>query len=49
VLSPGVSYRLGDSPPAVRVTISTLEREQALRLAGDLAQAIGSASSDRSG
>ena len=49
VLQPGSPYRLADSPPAVRVTISALEREQATRLAEDLAAVIGSLGSERSG
>jgi DNA-binding transcriptional MocR family regulator len=49
VVSPGAAYRLKDSPPAIRVTISTLEQAEARRLAGELAQVIRSPGSDRSG
>jgi DNA-binding transcriptional MocR family regulator len=49
VLQPGSPYRLADAAPAVRVTISALELEQATRLADDLAGVIGSLGCERSG
>jgi DNA-binding transcriptional MocR family regulator len=49
VVSPGVAYRLQSSPPAIRVTISTLERADAVRFARDLADVIRFPGSDRSG
>ncbi len=48
VVAPGALYRLGSSPPAVRVTIATLEDEEAGRLAEDMA-AIMLAGASRSG
>jgi DNA-binding transcriptional MocR family regulator len=36
VVAPGAPYRLGSSPPAVRVTTATLAAEEAERLADDL-------------
>ena len=49
VLSPGAPYRLGEGPPAVRVTIAALKAKDAERLAGELAQVIGSLDGARSG
>ncbi len=40
VVAPGSRYRLGADPSAIRVTISTLEPEQARRFAGDLAEVL---------
>jgi DNA-binding transcriptional MocR family regulator len=48
VVAPGALYRLGSSPPAVRVSIATLEDEEAARLAADMA-AILLAGASRSG
>jgi len=48
-VSPGVAYRLKDSPPAIRVTISTLDETNAARFASDLADVIRFPGSDRSG
>jgi DNA-binding transcriptional MocR family regulator len=49
VLAPGGPYRLAGSPPAIRVTISTLNAREAGRLAADLAEALAPARSSRSG
>jgi DNA-binding transcriptional MocR family regulator len=49
VVAPGTAYRLAGSPPAIRVTISTLGVSQAERLAGDLADVFAPARSSRSG
>jgi DNA-binding transcriptional MocR family regulator len=49
VVAPGTPYRLLDSPPAIRVTISTLRERDAGRLAGDLADILAQAGSSRSG
>lgn len=48
VLAPGAPYRLGGAP-AVRVTIATLEADEAARLAGDLAEALAPSGASRSG
>jgi DNA-binding transcriptional MocR family regulator len=49
VVAPGVPYRLAGSPPAVRVTISTLREPEAARLAADLAGVLAPAGAGRSG
>jgi DNA-binding transcriptional MocR family regulator len=49
VVAPGVPYRLAGSPPAIRVTISTLGEQDAVRLAGDLAEVLAPAGASRSG
>jgi DNA-binding transcriptional MocR family regulator len=49
VVAPGQPYRLPGSPPAIRVTISTLSQPEAGRLAGDLAEVTAPARSSRSG
>ncbi len=49
VVAPGAPYRLQASPPAVRVTIATLEEDEAERLAGDVAAALAPAAWVRSG
>ena len=49
VVAPGAPYRLAPSPPAVRVTISTLTAPEAERLAADLAEVIAPTRSARSG
>jgi DNA-binding transcriptional MocR family regulator len=49
VLAAGAPYRLGDSPPAVRVTTATLGEDEARRLAGDLAEVLTPGSASRSG
>jgi DNA-binding transcriptional MocR family regulator len=49
VLAPGAPYRLGAAPAAVRVTIATLEHEEAQRLANDLAAALAPGRWARSG
>jgi len=40
VVAPGAPYRLGDSPPAIRVTIATLGDEESERLAEDLVDVL---------
>ncbi len=49
VLAPGAAYRLGASPPAVRITIATLSEDESARLAGDLAEACAPARAARAG
>jgi DNA-binding transcriptional MocR family regulator len=49
LLAPGQRYRLATSPPAVRVTIATLDDQEADRLAGDLAALLAGGRSVRSG
>ncbi|HEY7935132.1 MAG TPA: aminotransferase class I/II-fold pyridoxal phosphate-dependent enzyme [Solirubrobacteraceae bacterium] len=49
LLAPGRPYRLADSEPAVRVTISTLTDSQAPRLALDLAHILSGGPRVRSG
>jgi DNA-binding transcriptional MocR family regulator len=49
VVAPGASYRLPESPPAIRVTIATLSEPEAVRLAGDLAEVLAPARASRSG
>jgi DNA-binding transcriptional MocR family regulator len=49
VLAPGDPYRLPGSAPAVRITIATLSREDAQRLAGDLAAVLAPGRSARAG
>jgi DNA-binding transcriptional MocR family regulator len=49
VLAPGAPYRLPESPPAVRVTSATLTQEEAVRLAGDLAEVLAPSGASRSG
>ena len=49
VLAPGAPYRLGDSPPAVRITIATLHEHESQRLARELADVCAPASVARSG
>lgn len=49
VVAPGVPYRLRGSAPAIRITISTLQRDQTERLAGDLAQVLSAVGAGRSG
>jgi DNA-binding transcriptional MocR family regulator len=48
VVAPGALYRVGSSSPAVRVTIATLEAEEAERLAADMGEIVLGAGS-RSG
>jgi DNA-binding transcriptional MocR family regulator len=49
VVAPGVHYRLAGCPPAIRVTISTLAEQEAVRLAADLADVLATAGASRSG
>jgi DNA-binding transcriptional MocR family regulator len=49
VLSPGLPYRLGQTPPAIRITISTLQQDEARTLAADLAGALRPSELERSG
>ncbi len=49
VLAPGAPYRIAPSPPAVRVTISTLAPEESTRLAADLADVCAPARAARAG
>ncbi len=49
VVAPGAPYRLLDAQPAVRVTTATLTREEATRLAGDLAELLAPVGFTRSG
>jgi DNA-binding transcriptional MocR family regulator len=49
VLAAGAPYRLGDSPPAVRVTTATLEGDEGDRLAEDLAEVLTPGGASRSG
>jgi DNA-binding transcriptional MocR family regulator len=49
VLAPGAPYRLGASPPAVRVTTATLLQEEAGPLAAELAEVLAPARARRSG
>ncbi len=49
VVAAGMPYRLPGSSPAIRVTITTLEEEEAGQLAGDLADVLEPASVSRSG
>ncbi len=49
VVAPGASYRLGDSQPAIRVTISTLSPQEAERFAGALAEILTDSAPSRTG
>ncbi len=49
VLAAGARYRLGASPPAVRITTATLKAPEAERLAADLAEALAPTGSSRFG
>ncbi|HTA06179.1 MAG TPA: aminotransferase class I/II-fold pyridoxal phosphate-dependent enzyme [Solirubrobacteraceae bacterium] len=49
VVAAGAQYRLGDSPPAIRITIATLAESEAERLAGDLAEVCAPARAARAG
>ena len=49
VLAPGAAFRLAGSPPAVRITIATLERHECKRLADDLADVCAPARAARTG
>jgi DNA-binding transcriptional MocR family regulator len=49
VVAPGAPFRLSGCPPAIRVTIATLQAEESTRLAGDLADVLGSARASRAG
>ncbi|MCW3030471.1 MAG: GntR-family transcriptional regulator [Solirubrobacterales bacterium] len=49
IVAPGASYRLAASPPAIRITISTLSLAESERLAGDLADARAPARAVRAG
>ena len=49
VVAPGAPYRLPGGSPGVRVTTAALERREAERLAGDLADVLAPAGFSRSG
>jgi DNA-binding transcriptional MocR family regulator len=49
VVAPGASYRLGDSQPAIRVTISTLSRQEAERFSSALAKILTDSGPGRTG
>ena len=49
VVAPGAPYRLGDSHPAIRVTIATLSDAEIERLAGDLAETLSPGRARRHG
>jgi DNA-binding transcriptional MocR family regulator len=49
VVASGAAYRLGDSPPAIRVTTATLGPAEAPRLAQDIAATLAGAGASRSG
>lgn len=49
VVAPGAPYRIAPSSPAIRVTIATLEREEAGRFADALADAVVPARTARAG
>jgi DNA-binding transcriptional MocR family regulator len=49
VVAPGAPFRLAQCPGAVRVTIATLQQQEAERLAGDLADALSATPASRAG
>ena len=49
VVAPGAPYRLAASPPAIRITISTLSEQESTRLADDLADVLAPARAVRAG
>jgi len=49
VVAPGAPYRLAASPPAIRITISTLSEPESKRLADDLADVLAPARAVRAG
>jgi DNA-binding transcriptional MocR family regulator len=49
VVAPGAPYRLAASPPAIRITISTLSERESMRLADDLADVLAPARAVRAG
>jgi DNA-binding transcriptional MocR family regulator len=49
VVAPGAPYRLAASPPAIRITISTLSEQESGRLADDLADVLAPARAVRAG
>jgi DNA-binding transcriptional MocR family regulator len=49
VVAPGAPYRLAGSPPAIRITIATLEQDEAERLARDVAEVCAPARAARAG
>jgi DNA-binding transcriptional MocR family regulator len=49
VVAPGAPFRLAAGPPAIRVTIATLQEHEATRLVADLADAIAPARASRAG
>ncbi len=49
VVAPGAPYRLGASPPAIRITIATLAEEESSGLAADVAEACAPARAARAG
>ena len=49
VLAPGAPFSLASSPPAIRITIATLEQHECERLAADLADVCAPARAARTG
>ena len=49
LVAPGAPFRLGDSTPAIRVTIATLTEAEAQRLAEDVAVTLAGAPATRAG
>jgi DNA-binding transcriptional MocR family regulator len=49
VVAPGAPYRLAASPPAIRITISTLSEHESTRLADDLADVLAPSRAVRAG
>jgi DNA-binding transcriptional MocR family regulator len=49
VVAPGAPFRLASSPPAIRITIATLDEQECERLADDLADVCAPAPAARTG
>lgn len=49
VVAPGEPYRLAGCPPAIRVTVSTLDEREAIDLASDVAHALAPSGLSRAG
>ncbi len=49
VVAPGAPFRLGASPPAIRITIATLAESESTRLAADVAEVCAPARAARAG
>lgn len=49
VVAAGAPFRLGESPPAIRVTIATLAKSESAHLADDLAEVLAPARAIRTG